>query len=373
MATMVEVPTGLGERLLYSQCWEDVACARAALRIGPGQTVLAIGAAGDNVLALLLDEPKEILAIDINPAQSALAELKTAAIRSLPPGALAPFLGVGPSTSRLDHYERIRPTLSSTAVRFWDSAQAVLAAGAIHGGRFERYLALFRQLILPLVPGRATLGALLAATDLEEQQRIYTARWDSSLWRGLFRVFVSRRLMAALGRHPALFRHCEVADLGNHYLRRCRIGLTEVPVRDNPFVTYMLTGTYDRPARMPTYLQPDALARLRRLVGRVRVETAALADVLATLPDRSVDAFYLSDIFELSSQVDYEAMLVELARVGRPGARICYWNNLVERRRPERLAGLLTSHDGLAAALHRRDRAFLYTRFVVESVGEAAS
>ena len=358
----------LGDRLLYSQCWEDVECARAALRIQPGQTVLAVGAAGDNALALLLDDPGRVLAIDVNPAQTALAELKAAAIQRLPLAAVAPFVGAGPGPDRLARYETIRPALSPNARTWWDAAPDAVASGVIHQGRLERYLALFRRHVLSLVPGRATLRAMLAATSLAEQRSIYATRWNSPLWRGLFRLFFSKWALAARGRHPAFFTHCAVDDLGRHYLARCRAGLTDVPIQDNSFVTYMLLGAYDHPGRLPVYLRPDALARLRPRAARLTIETAGLMDTLSSLPDRSIDAFYLSDVFELFSQAEHEVALVELARVGRPGARLCYWNNLVERRRPAHLAQLLASHDDTARALHRHDRAFLYSRFVVESV-----
>jgi S-adenosylmethionine-diacylglycerol 3-amino-3-carboxypropyl transferase len=159
--------------------------------------------------------------------------------------------------------------------------------------------------------------------------------------------------------------------VGAHYLERARVGLTEVPLWCNPYGTYMLSGRYA--ACAPDYLRSESLARVSRLTGNVEVSTATLQDTLAHLPDRSVDAFYLSDVFELHSEGEHEAALEEIARVGRPGARLCYWNNLVPRWRPARLSRLIESHDELAAALFARDRAFLYSRFVVESVRDRRS
>ena len=89
------------------------------------------------------------------------------------------------------------------------------------------------------------------------------------------------------------------------------------------------------------------------------------------LPDDTVDAFYLSDIFELVDPTGYEAILEAIARTGRPGARLCYWNNLVPRTRPEGLADRLSSEAGLAERLHAADRGFIYSRFVVETVRTA--
>ena len=84
--------TPLGARLLYANCWEDLAVARRALRIPTGGLVVTIGSAGDNAIGLLLDDPRRILAVDLNPAQTALVELKLAAVRSMP-GDVAGFTG----------------------------------------------------------------------------------------------------------------------------------------------------------------------------------------------------------------------------------------------------------------------------------------
>ena len=64
----------------YSQCWEDPTTLIKALRISPEDNVISIASGGDNTLALLLENPKSITAIDSNPAQIYLCELKIKAI-----------------------------------------------------------------------------------------------------------------------------------------------------------------------------------------------------------------------------------------------------------------------------------------------------
>lgn len=272
MASPAGGPDALHEAgILYSQCWEDVACARAAFRIQAGERVLAIGAAGDNVLALLLDEPAEVIAVDVNPAQCALVELKRAAISSLATEEVGPFLGHGDHTERLALYEQIRLQLTAEAARRWDAAPHLVAEGVLHVGRFERALGLFRRFVLPTAPGRSTIRAMLGARNLAEQERLFRTRWDTPLWRALFRTFFSRRVLAAIGRHPAMFERCEVRDVGAHYLARARVGLSEVPIQTNPYAAWMLGGAYDTPARTPLYLQQTSLTRLKSLVDRLEV------------------------------------------------------------------------------------------------------
>jgi S-adenosylmethionine-diacylglycerol 3-amino-3-carboxypropyl transferase len=333
--------SALGERLLYSACWEDLSIARRALRISKDGLVVAIGSAGDNAIGLLLDDPRRVVAIDVNPAQTALIELKVAAVRTVP-GTVAEFVGGVPGAvdrdlTRLDRYARLRPQLSPEAARYWDARTDDIVAGVVHAGRFERYLAWFRRVLLPVVPGRDVVRTMLAAPD-------------------------------ALGRHPAFFDEASATRVGSHFLARAADGLTATPIRTNPYVTFILSGSYRLPDAAPEYLRPANATLLAERADRIDVRTCSLLDALRELPDHSVDAFYLSDIFELADPAGYEESLGEIARVGRPGARLCYWNNLVERTRPESLADRLSAETDLAARLHTEDRAFIYSRLVVEEV-----
>ena len=371
--TSTRAPRGLG-RVLYSQCWEDVSVARAALRIRPGEAVLAIAAAGDNVIALLQDDPGSVLAVDLNPAQTALLQLKIAAIRLIrDPAEVASFLGLDRHPDRAAVWRVLRGTLPPEARAYWDANRSLIERGVIHAGRFERYLAAFRRLVLPVVPGRSTVQEILQVTNLDDQRQIYQDRWDSRRWRLLFRVFFSRRLLRRFGRDPAFFDECEIEDIGAHYLARAEHALTSIPIWSNPYVTHILSGRFEPGERTPDYLRPAIQSLVRDRLDRIDVRTASLDDVLRDLPDGSVDAFYLSDVFELATPAQLAATLAEVARVGRAGARICYWNNLVARQRPDALADRLQCDPEEARRLHALDRAFLYSRLVVETVGSPAA
>ena len=61
-------------------------------------------------------------------------------------------------------------------------------------------------------------------------------------------------------------------------------------------------------------------------------------------------------------------LLRKLADASNPGTRLAYWNMLAPRSRPSSMAVRLISHDDEAARLFAEDRAFFYSRFVVEEV-----
>src|SRR5271163_748182 len=69
--------------LVYNTCWEDPRLDREALQLTPRDTVAVITSAGCNALDYALQGPRAIHAVDMNPRQNALLELKIAGIRHL--------------------------------------------------------------------------------------------------------------------------------------------------------------------------------------------------------------------------------------------------------------------------------------------------
>jgi S-adenosylmethionine-diacylglycerol 3-amino-3-carboxypropyl transferase len=81
--------------LVYNTCWEDPRLDRQALDLGPDDTVLVITSAGCNALDYALTGVKHVHAVDMNPRQNALLELKLAGIRHLDFGTFFQMFGRG--------------------------------------------------------------------------------------------------------------------------------------------------------------------------------------------------------------------------------------------------------------------------------------
>lgn len=107
--------------LVYNTCWEDPAVDRQALGLTPSDTVLVITSAGCNVLDYALAGAKRIHAVDANPRQNALLELKLAGIRQLDYDVFFTIFGHGyhPRFPLL-YREKLRGELSDFARQFWD-------------------------------------------------------------------------------------------------------------------------------------------------------------------------------------------------------------------------------------------------------------
>ena len=69
--------------LVYNTCWEDPRLDRVALDIKPHHNVMVITSAGCNALDYVLAGANHVYAVDMNPRQNALLDLKKAAIQNL--------------------------------------------------------------------------------------------------------------------------------------------------------------------------------------------------------------------------------------------------------------------------------------------------
>ncbi len=352
-------------KIRYAQCWEDADVLLEALDIQPGQSCLSIASAGDNTLGMLAKNPGRVVAVDVNAAQLACLELRVAAFRALSHRELLEFIGSSPSTRRGVLYARCRPELSAAVRRFWDSRPHVIAGGIGAAGKFERYLSIFRQCVLPLIHSRPTVEKLLTPKNHEQQRDFYTDTWDTWRWRLLFRVFFSRVLVGRMGRDPQCFRYVE-GNVSTRILERMRRALSDPNATASSYLEWILTGRQRR--SLPFALRPENFDLIRRNLNRLEWRCEPIEQFLAEADSHSVDAFNLSDIFEYISSESYRRLLESLVRVGRPGARLVYWNMLAPRSRPESMAHQLASRRQLAQRLKAQDKAFFYGAFVVEEV-----
>jgi S-adenosylmethionine-diacylglycerol 3-amino-3-carboxypropyl transferase len=361
-----EIAARIGRsQLRYAQCWEDADVLLAALAVRPGDVCLSIASAGDNALALLVQQPARVIAVDVNPCQIACLELRVAAYRQLSHPELLELIGSAPSAGREALYRRCRPLLSPAARGFWDARPRAIAAGIGGAGRFERYLALFRRWVLPLLsPGKRALD-LLEPRPPGGRADFYRQIWDTWRWRILFRLFFSRWLMGRVGRDPRFFDHVD-GQVAARLLERARHALTTLDPSANPYLQWILTGRH--PAALPLALRPEHFDAIRTNLDRLEWHCAEVEEVLETVGNESIDRFNLSDIFEYMSPPAYAQVLGQMLRAGRPGARLVYWNLLVDRHRPDHLADRLRPLGDLARRLHAIDKAFFYADLVIEEV-----
>ncbi|MFT5881903.1 MAG: S-adenosylmethionine-diacylglycerol 3-amino-3-carboxypropyl transferase [Crocinitomicaceae bacterium] len=348
----------------YANCWEDADILIKALE-PDGRHCLSIGSAGDNAFALLAAGAESVVVSEMNPAQVACIQLRKAAYQALTHEQFLTLLGeTGSSNERSDLYQLCVPFLPPKAKVYWDYYSDQIQQGFGRIGKFESYFKLFREKVLPLVHGSKMVSSLLTPRSAAERDVFYNTRWDTWRWRLLFKCFFSRFAMGRLGRDPAFFKYVE-GSVADRILERTKHALVALPPHSNPYLRWILNGHYG--TDLPFALRPQHFKKISENLDKIHISELPLESVLESGSSR-FDAFNLSDIFEYMSAENTQTLLEQIHQHSSTGARLAYWNMLAPRSRPNSMAHQLKTLDALGANLLEEDKAFFYSKFIVEEV-----
>lgn len=169
-----------GDEYIYAFTWEDSRADARLLKITSEDVILAITSAGDNILSYALERPKRIHAVDLNPNQNHLLELKVAAFTALGYTDVWKLFGEGKHESfRMILINDLSPHLSSTAFDYWLHKGAATfgpkAKGLYYTGGSRHALHLIAWLGR-LLGISSDLAALCTAATLAEQREIWAKR-----------------------------------------------------------------------------------------------------------------------------------------------------------------------------------------------------
>lgn len=355
------------EDVLYSQCWEDPQIDRRAFAITPDDTVFSITSGGCNVLTFLLDNPQRIIALDVNPYQNYLLDLKIAAFQKLTYDQMLEFFGVRRSESRVLLYLRLRSAMRPESRQYWDAQPKKIAAGVIHCGRYEQYMQLLGACV-SLFMGRSLIRKLFEAEDPSWRSYLFHTEWENIWWGFITHILLSRTTMSLLF-DSAFFRYVERDfSFGKHFAAKVERAFTELPMKQNYFLSYILLGQFYSEEYLPPYLRRENFETIRDRAHRIELVCASCERFFSTLQDSSITKFNFSNIFEWMSVDAFEELLRETWRVARDSAILTYRNLLVPRERPSKLAESILSLKAEAQELHRQDLSFIYNNYVVEQI-----
>lgn len=351
----------------YSNCWEDTDVLLEAIKTKANGSYLSIASAGDNTLALLSCNPKIVMAVDINPSQIAALEIRKAAFQILEYDDLLKFLGIKPFKDRLAVYVKLRHELNPNERYFWDKNPLSIEQGLIHCGRVENYLRKFRTWILPLLISKKKRRRLF---EPQTGNINVLSKDDLSSWRWKIftRLFFSKIYLAKidLGRSKAILHGID-QDIPELVLSRIQRALTNEPVAANPYLEYIILGNYHR--NLPFYLRKENFDSIRNNLDKLIIFSGGLTQALDKYSDLGFSGLNLSDIFEYISDDKFDRMIMKILDHCRPGARIVFWNNLLERI-PTPIPGRLKILTDEARELFRRNRSFFYGSLII---GETAN
>ena len=360
-----------GNTLIYNTCWEDPRLDREMLGLDRHSRVVMITSAGCNALDYLLDGPEVIHAIDMNPRQNALLQLKLALFRHADHEELFRVFGQGVRPGFRELLPALAPSLPPFARDFWRMKHKYfeklpLNPSFYYRGTSGQIAWLVRQAMLAGSSRVRDFSArLLEAGSTEEQAALY-GQVRPALW-NVFNSWLVRQpvVMAMLGVPRPQIRLIESEFPGglSHFVQeKMERVLTRLPMKDNYFWRVYATGAYT-PDCCPNYLRPEHFATLHERSGRIRTHTTTVANFLRENPG-SYSHYVLLDHQDWLAAHDAAGLAVEWRLIlenSHPGTRILMRSASVQIDfLPPDILGRIRLHPEITDRLHPLDRVGTY-------------
>ncbi|MEM7453670.1 MAG: BtaA family protein [Planctomycetota bacterium] len=371
--------------LVYNTCWEDPRLDRVALDFQPDDDVMVITSAGCNALDYALTGPRHVYAVDMNPRQNALLELKKSAIANLDYDDFFKMFGQGhlPGITPL-YKDKLRGSLSRWSQNFWDrkikwfsnSRRSFYFRGT--SGMVARMLKVYTDKMIRVRPH---LDDLMNCETVEEQREIYEKHLKEKFWSGMVKFAMNRdTTMSMLGVPKAQRKQIETQYEGGlvKFIQDCMEGVFAVlPMKDNYFWRVYMNGEYTREC-CPEYLRESNFEQMRNAIDRVSTHTDSVQGFLEK-HDGTISKFilldhmdWLSDHFFPLLESEWQAIVDRAAPRTRliwrsGGLRTDFIDQVNVRHDGEqkKVASMLDMNQELAAELHPKDRVHTYGSFYI--------
>ncbi|CAN3370916.1 hypothetical protein DICA4_F33122 [Diutina catenulata] len=323
---------------IYAFTWEDPREDDNILHFSSDDTVLAITSAGDNILhyASLPNPPKRIHAVDLNPAQNHLLELKLAALRCLSHEQVFAMFGDGHIANFKELLVNVlAPHMSSQAFQFWmakgDKTFNPAGRGLYDTG-FSRWGIRLARWTFALFGVTKHIEEVCTRTDsMSKQQEI----WDKYVKRTLFNPVVATLLV---GNPVFLWKALGVPAnqakmMGKSVFKYVVDTLDPIPRRsllskDNYFYYVCLMGKFAY-NNCPQYLSLKGYKRLSAKsadspISNIRMHTDTLNEVFDRLTDKAITIAIIMDHMDWFDPKGRDAYneIAALKKCLAPGGRV---------------------------------------------------
>ena len=347
---------------IYGFTWEDPHVDMQHLNLGHDDSILCITSAGDNALHYAIDaKPRRIHAVDMNPCQGHVLELKLACVSALTYDEFWQMFGEG----SIDNFRelldtKISPYLSSHAYQFWRLNTTAFDKAFYFRGYSGHALRL-AKIAFSVTGVRKWVQRMCEAPTVEEQQKIWDSKLRSTLInKPLIRLFLSNPafLWNALG--VPMNQYQIFLDEGISAEQFAIDTLDSIPSRSlikssNYHYRLCLMGNYTKDS-CPLYLKPEGFAALKKQalesgLDSFRLHTDSIVNVLRGFEDDSLTHAITMDHMDWFDPVpegtpapsikqsrrdsdktvsDLDREIAELSRVVKPGGAV-FWRSAAKR------------------------------------------
>lgn len=359
------------KNLVYNTCWEDPRCDRTLLQFDEDSEIVMITSAGCNALDYLLDGPKQINCIDMNPRQNALLLLKLAAFKNGSFDELFQLFGKGKYEAVNELYnKKLRPFLPEFAAEYWDKNMNYFNGKGLrktfyHYGSSGTFAWLANSYLKTRRNLYKKIKSMFEASDLDEQSRIYQ-EIEGKLLNPIIGWVVNRHLTMSLvgvprAQQELFINKYDKGALG--YVKEClRKVFMDLPIQDNYFWRLYLYGEYTEECS-PAYLEEQNFQTIQDQADKIVTHTTTISQFLKDNPG-PYSHYILLDHQDWLAEHNVEALEEEWELIlanSKPGTKILLRSAAHEVDFfPDFVLDRLEFEQELTAKTHKLDRVGTY-------------
>lgn len=311
--------------LIYNSCWEDPIIDRFLLQINNSSDLLMITSAGENAFDYLLDDPKSIDCVDINPYQNYLFDFKCALFKSNNPESLTDLFLTGKSDRFQEIYESIKPNLSNKSRTFWDSRinwfspqKGFYKQGLT--GKFAQIL----NTILDLKGLRNDVQSIINESTKKKRALLFDCNIEPKLWNGLSQRFWKSDLILGFAGIPSN-QSDSVIDLNEYMKRTIRTIFVEQGAKTNYFWRLYLEGCYSENCK-PNYLKRENFDEISSQIDKLSFSNQSVTSFL-NASEKKYSHFILLDHQDWligNGTNDLEKEWIAILKKAKPKAKVLF-------------------------------------------------
>lgn len=346
------------DRISYSLGNEDWATEKKALQTKPHHRVLCVTASGDRPLHLLADTCDEMTAIDLNPVQNYLLELKIAALKQLDYAEYLGFLGLQPHHQRKHTLNFLSTHMTPQAADYWRRNGKIIEKGIIYQGALERWSN--RASTLIRLFRKREIRDLFKCNSLEEQIAFVKHKWNHALWEKALNLAMHPWITSKFFKDPGMYANFSPSiKPGSYTYQRMINCLNHHLAKENPLISFIFNGKIE-PQAYPPYLKQEGIEKIKQNLNRLSIKTMDVVEYLEKAPEQSIDRFSLSDVVSYLDYSSFKRLMQGIIRTAKPGARFCLRQFISRYEIPSELNHDIKREHELEKLLEKEDRAFVY-------------
>ena len=320
------------KNLVYNTCWEDPRCDRELLEFDADSEIVMITSAGCNALDYLLDNPRQINCVDVNPRQNALLQLKLATFKAGDFADLFALFGKGAHRDvKALYQEKIRPELPEFAQRYWDKNLNFFNGKGIrksfyHYGTSGTFAWLTHQYLKAQRNLYDKVQQMFEAENIERQSAIYY-EIERKLLNKLIEWVINRHVTMSLvgvprSQQELFIDKYERGALG-YVQESLRKVFTKMDLHDNYFWRLYLNGSYTEECS-PSYLKRENFDAIRDRASKINTNTCTISQFLRENPKTYSHYILLDhqDWLAANNRPALEEEWLLILQNSRPGTRI---------------------------------------------------